>query len=81
MPYMLYSQYKTAVVDAYRGRPEAEIEQHVLQAGTCREWLESLEVSRQVRDVLVEQVRAIEEAFAEILRDPSRVRDRESPAS
>ena len=70
MPYMLYSQYKAAVADGYRERSASEIRHHAQRAGDCRDWLQSLDISPAVRDGLVEQINAIQEAFEEILRSP-----------
>ena len=70
MPYMIYSQYKTAVTEGYEGRPPVEIRQQVQRAAECRDWIRSLDISPAVRDVLVEQIDAVYRAFEEILRDP-----------
>ena len=72
MPYMIYQQYKAAVTDGYMDRPADEVRRHIGQATACRRWLESVEIDPDVRDALVEQFHAIEEAFEEILRDPHR---------
>ena len=72
MPYMIYSQYKTAVIDGYKDRPAREIRGQIERATQYRQWLQSLDIASEVRDVVVEQVYAIEEAFQEILRDPNR---------
>lgn len=61
MAYMVYQQYTTAVLDAYSGRPE--VGGHLEKARSFREWLESLEIQDSVRKALVEQARAVEEAF------------------
>lgn len=81
MPYMIYSQYKTAVIDGYKDRSAAEIREQLDHATKAREWLESLDVVRDVRDVLVEQVNAIAEALEETLRDPHRVQGGEGSDS
>lgn len=69
---MIYSQYKAAVVDGYLDRPAEEIRQQIKHAAACRDWLESLDIAPAVRDVVVEQIHVIGEAFEEILRDPRR---------
>jgi hypothetical protein len=63
--YMLYQQYTTAILDAYRG--SLDLAHHVAAANTCREWLESLEISPPLRDALLEPLCAIEEAFEDLL--------------
>jgi hypothetical protein len=68
MPYMIYQQYKTAVADGYKDRSAVEIRRQAGEAHKCRGWVESLEISSDVRDVLVEQIHAIEEALEEMLR-------------
>ena len=72
MPYMIYSQYKAAVADGYREKADDEVQEQIEQARQCRAWLASLNVSIDIRDVLVEQIDAVAEAFEEILRDPRR---------
>jgi hypothetical protein len=66
MPYMFYQQYETAVKQAYSGHPDAA--RHAATATSCRKWLESLEITPQVRDTLVEQMRVLEEAFQDAAR-------------
>ena len=66
MAYMMYQQYTTAVKEAYTGNPDAA--RHAVMAQQCREWLESLQLEPQVRDVLVEQMRVLEEAFQDAAR-------------
>ena len=66
--YMIYQQYTTAIKEGYADRPQADIAQQAAAAGTCREWLESLDIDPQLRAALVEQIRAIEEAFEELMR-------------
>ncbi len=58
---MPYVRYTSAVIDAYRDSPDA-LAQHE-RARTHREWLESLRLPDDVRAGLVEQARAIEQAF------------------
>jgi hypothetical protein len=64
MTYMIYQQYTTAIKTAYAGRPD--VAQHAAAAKTCRQWLESLEIDPQLRSTLVEQIRALEEAFKDL---------------
>ena len=66
--YMIYQQYTTAIKDGYADHPQPDIAQHAAAASTCREWLESLEIDPQLRAALVEQIRALEEAFGELMR-------------
>jgi hypothetical protein len=61
MAYMVYARYSSAVVDAYRGAPDARLEWE--RARAHREWLQSLRIADDLRSALVEQARAIEEAF------------------
>ncbi len=71
MVYMIYQQYKTAVKAAYRG--SNDIDRLFHEAQFFREWLESLAIDQDLRDVLVEQVKALEEGFEElvIMKDPT----------
>ena len=62
MAYMVYQQYTTAVLEAYRGSPEAAA--HLDAARAHREWIESLGIDAAVKSVLLEQARTLEEAFA-----------------
>lgn len=66
---MIYQQYKTAVVDGYRGRPREVIDAQIGEAVASRRWLESLEIAPDVRSVLVEQIQAVETAFRELLTE------------
>ena len=66
--YMIYQQYMTAIKDGYANHPQEDIAQHAAAAGTCREWLDSLEIDPELRAALVEQIRTIEEAFGELMR-------------
>jgi len=65
MPYMIYQQYKTAVKEAYAGDPS--VAEQAAKARECREWLASLKIESGVRNQLVEQLEAIEEAFHDLL--------------
>ena len=66
MAYMIYQQYTTAIKDAYAGHPD--VAAHAEAAKAYREWLQSLEITPKLRDQLVEQARALEEAFADLAR-------------
>jgi hypothetical protein len=68
--YMIYQQYTTAIKESYANHPQPDITQHAAAAKTCREWLESLEIDPQLRAALVEQIRALEEAFGELILMP-----------
>ena len=62
---MLYQQYTTAVKRGYRSRPDAGI-QHA-RATEFRAWLEQLEIDAAVRADLVEQARAVEHGFEQLV--------------
>ena len=66
--YMIYQQYTTAIKEGYANHPQPDIEQHAAAARTCREWLETLEIDPQLRATLVEQIRALEDAFGDLMR-------------
>lgn len=66
MTYMIYQQYTTAIKAAYADHPD--VAQHAAAARTCRQWLESLEIDPQLRTALVEQIRALEEAFKDLMK-------------
>jgi hypothetical protein len=68
MAYMIYQQYTTAVKEGYADHPQPAIAQQAAAAKSCREWMESLEINAQIRAGLVEQIRALEEAFADLLK-------------
>jgi len=63
MAYMIYQQFKTAVKDAYAGR---DVDKLTQEAETFIEWIEALEINPQVRNTLLEQMKAIAEAFQEL---------------
>ena len=69
---MIYQQYSTAVKEAYSGRPE--VHRLAADAMSYRKWLETLEINPQIRAILVEQSRALEDAFYDL-----HVRDRSFP--
>jgi hypothetical protein len=68
MAYMIYQQYTTAIKEGYADHSRPDIAQQAAAAKTCREWLESLEIDVQIRDGLVEQIRALEEAFGDLMK-------------
>jgi hypothetical protein len=61
MAYMVWARYTKAVLDAYRGSADAA--EGLSRASAHRQWLESLRISEDVKDELVESAKAIEEAF------------------
>ena len=66
MPYMIYQQYTTAIKEAYAG--EEAVSENYEAAKSCREWLESLRIDPKLREPMVEQIAAIEEAFKDLVR-------------
>ncbi len=73
MAYMIYQQYTTAILDAYRESPE--VADHLASARSHRMWLETLEIEDSVKASLVEQARAVEEAFQRLTSMKVDVRD------
>jgi hypothetical protein len=67
MAYMIYQQYTTAIKEAYAHHPD--VARHAAAAKSCREWLASLEINPEIRNALVEQIAALEEAFQDLLRE------------
>ena len=65
MAYMVYQPYTTAIKAGYRDRPDVPA-QHA-QATEFRVWLESLEIDSEVRGELVQQARAIERGFEQLI--------------
>lgn len=65
MPYMIYQQYTTAIKQAYAADKSAA--DHYARAKQCREWLASLKIDAKLREPLVEQMAALEEAFKDLL--------------
>jgi hypothetical protein len=61
MAYMVYQQFTTAILDAYKDRDD--VTKHLEQARAYRAWLESIEIKPSLRNVLVEQAQTIESAF------------------
>ncbi|HLE58280.1 MAG TPA: hypothetical protein VJA85_01395 [Candidatus Limnocylindria bacterium] len=78
MAYMVMQRTTTAVREAYAGRADVA-EQHT-RARECRAWLESLAIQPALRAELVEPIRAVEEALADVLRAPAAYR-RRSPSA
>ncbi|HSM38744.1 MAG TPA: hypothetical protein VK838_05370 [Candidatus Limnocylindrales bacterium] len=68
MSYMVMQRYTTAIREAYAGRPD--VAQQCEQAANFRAWLESLEIPDALRAELIEPIRAIEDAFGDVLRAP-----------
>ncbi len=68
MAYMVYQQYTTAILDAYKGNPDAG--QHFEKARSYRRWLQSLDIDSRVKNALVEQARTIEAAFERLNSRP-----------
>ncbi len=69
MAHMVYQRYTTAVKRGYRDRRDASVQ--LARATEFREWLEQLEIATAVRAELVEQARALEHGFAEVVARPS----------
>jgi len=68
MAYMVMQRVTTAVHEGYAGRPD--LAEQVAQARACRGWLEALSIDPTVRAELVEPIRAVEEALADLVRAP-----------
>jgi hypothetical protein len=68
MSYMVMQRYTTAIREGYAGRTDVA-EQHA-RAGMVRAWLEALAIAPALRAELAEPIRAIEDAFADLLRAP-----------
>jgi hypothetical protein len=68
MSYMVMQRYTTAIREGYAGRTDVAA-QHA-RAGMVRAWLESLVIAPALRAELAEPIRAIEDAFADLLRAP-----------
>jgi len=63
--YMIYQQYTSAIKGAYSGH--RDVSRHAEAAKASREWLESLEIEADLRDALTEPIRALEEAFQDLV--------------
>jgi hypothetical protein len=68
MSYMVMQRYTSAIHEAYAGT--SELDRQVAQAAACRAWLESLEIDSALRAELIEPIRAVEEAFVDLVRAP-----------
>jgi hypothetical protein len=68
MSYMVMQRYTSAIREASAGQPD--LDRQVGQAASCRAWLESLEIDPALRAELVEPIRAVEEAFTDLVRTP-----------
>jgi hypothetical protein len=66
MAFMLMQRITTAVLDGYEA--SEDVAGHVEAARSHRAWLESLAIDDGVRLGLVEQARALEEAFERLQR-------------
>jgi hypothetical protein len=69
MSYMVMQRYTTAIREGYVGRTDVA-EQHA-RAAMVRAWIESLAISPALRAELVEPIKAIEDAFGDLLRSPA----------
>ena len=63
---MIYQQVTSAVKEAYAADPDVAVQAQ--KAASYRRWLQSLDIGPHLRDPLVEQARALEEAFADLER-------------
>lgn len=68
MAYMVMQRVTTAVHTGYAGR--TDVTEELAQARVCRAWLESLSIEPSVRAELLEPIRAVEEALADLDRAP-----------
>ena len=62
---MVYQPYTTAVKAAYSDRRDAP--EQLAQATGFRVWLESLEIDAAIRGELVQQARALERGFEQLV--------------
>lgn len=69
MSYMVMQRYTTAIREAYAGRSDVAAQR--AHATEARAWIESLAISPNLRAELVEPIRAIEDAFGDLLRSPA----------
>lgn len=69
MSYMVMQRYATAIHEGYAGR--TDLPQQLAKATELREWVDSLAIAPSLRAELAEPIRAIEEAFADIVRSPA----------
>ena len=68
MAYMVMQRVTTAVHTGYAGR--TDLAEQLSQARACRAWVESLSIDPAVRAELIEPIRAVEEALADLDRAP-----------
>ena len=68
MAYMVMQRITSAVHEGYAGRTDIPEQQSLAEA--CRAWLEGLAIDPNVRAELVEPIRAVEEALADLVRAP-----------
>lgn len=68
MSYMVMQRYTTAIHEGYAGR--TDLLHQLTKATELREWVASLEVPAPLRAELAEPIRAIEEAFEDLVRSP-----------
>lgn len=61
-------RYTTAIREGYADR--ADVSEQLARAGESRAWLESLAIDPAIRAELIEPIRAVEEAFADLERSP-----------
>ncbi len=66
MSYMIYQRLTSAIIERYRGRPEAA--ECSAKAAELRTWLASLDIDPGLRDPIVEQAQAIQSAFEDARR-------------
>lgn len=66
MAYMVMQRYTTAILEAYGGIED--VTPQLAAARSHRMWLEGLEIEPGVRAALVEQAKAVEDAFARLAR-------------
>ena len=62
---MVYQPYTTAVKAAYTDRSDAP--EQFVRATEFRVWLESLEIDASIRGELVQQARALERGFEQLV--------------
>ena len=63
---MVYQQYTNAIMEAYKGRDDVAAMAET--AESYRKWLESLEISSNLRIALIEPIETIEEAFKDLAK-------------
>ncbi len=66
---MVYQRYTTAVKRGYSGRVDVAAAHR--RAIEFRAWLEGLEIDEMIRADLVEQARALEHGFEQLVRVPT----------